>query len=211
MPTSGAPQGGGLISKRRAILSGALREFARDGYARASVDAIAASAGVSTRTIYNHFGDKATLFEAVIQASAEQVADTHIEEIERHLAGIGSESELEPALVACWVAVLRSVPADSPHWSLVRHVQADVAHIPETAIAAWRRAGPQRVQRELAHHLRSLADRGYLQIPDAVLAATHLSVLVGSDHSRIDETETEALVAAGVHVFLHGYQPGETP
>lgn len=98
-PASGAPQGGGLISKRGAILSGALREFARDGYGRASIDAIAVSVGVSTRTIYNHFGDKATLFESVIQGSAEQVADAHIERIERHLSGIESEAELEPALV----------------------------------------------------------------------------------------------------------------
>lgn len=206
MPTSGAQQGGGLISKRRAILSGALSEFARDGYARASIDAIASSAGVSSRTIYNHFGDKATLFEAVIQASAEQVADAHIEEIERHLSGITSEDQLERALVSCWVAVSRSVPADSPHWALVRHIRADVAHIPEAAVAAWRRAGPQRVQRELTHQLRTLAERGFLQVSDAALAATHLSALVGADHSRSDNAETEALVAAGVHVFLHGYQ-----
>lgn len=211
MPTSGAPQGTGLISKRRAILSGALVEFARDGYARASIDAIADRAGVSTRTIYNHFGDKATLFEAVIRASAEQVADAHVDAIERHLSGISSEAELESALVACWVDVMGSAPADSPHWSLVRHVQADVGHIPETAVAAWRRAGPQRVQRELAHQLRSLADRGYLQVPDAVLAATHLSALVSSDYSGSDETETTVRIAAGVHVFLYGYQPGEVP
>jgi len=33
----------------------------RDGYTRASIDAISAEAGVSTRTIYNHFTDKAML------------------------------------------------------------------------------------------------------------------------------------------------------
>lgn len=212
MTISGAQQGGGLISKRRAILAGALNEFARDGYARASIDAIASSAGVSSRTIYNHFGDKAALFEAVIQASAEQVADAHIEEIERHLSAIASEDELEEALVSCWVAVTRSVPSDSPHWALVRHVRADIAHIPDAAVTAWRRAGPQRVQRELAHQLRVLADRGYLQIADAVLAATHLSALVGPDHSGSDDVEMEARLAAGVHVFLYGYQPrGHVP
>lgn len=91
-----------------------------------------------------------------------------------------------------------------------------MARIPETAIAAWRRAGPQRVQRELAHQLRSLAGRGYLQLRDAERVATHLSALVGTDHSGTDDSgtddaETEALVAARVHVFLPGYQPGETP
>ena len=45
--------------KRRAIIDGALAVFARDGYTRASIDAISAEAGVSTRTVYNHFTDKA--------------------------------------------------------------------------------------------------------------------------------------------------------
>ena len=55
--------------KRRAILAGALTVFARDGYTRASIDAIAAQAIVSTRTIYNHFQCKAHLFQTVIQES----------------------------------------------------------------------------------------------------------------------------------------------
>jgi len=61
--------------KRRAILRGALNVFAHDGYTRASIDAVAAEAGVSTRTIYNHFSDKAELFQTVIHESAAQVAD----------------------------------------------------------------------------------------------------------------------------------------
>lgn len=59
-------------------MAGALTVFARDGYMRASVDAIAAEAGVSTRTIYNHFQDKAQLFQTVIQESATRVAEAQI-------------------------------------------------------------------------------------------------------------------------------------
>ena len=43
-----------------------MRLFLRDGYARTSVDAIAAEAGVSKRTIYNHYGDKESLFLSVV-------------------------------------------------------------------------------------------------------------------------------------------------
>jgi AcrR family transcriptional regulator len=78
----------GLPDKHRAILRGALTVFARDGYTRASMDAIAAEAGVSTRTIYNHFGDKADLFHAVIQDSVTQVADAQIAVVDRHLTKI---------------------------------------------------------------------------------------------------------------------------
>src|SRR5918999_1741983 len=72
-PAKARPRGG-LADKRRAILAGALTVFARDGYTRASIDAISAQAGVSTRTIYNHFQDKAQLFQSVIQESAAKVA-----------------------------------------------------------------------------------------------------------------------------------------
>ena len=53
--------------KRDEIQRAALALFSRDGYERTSVDAIAAEAGVSKRTVYNHFGDKENLFLAVVQ------------------------------------------------------------------------------------------------------------------------------------------------
>ena len=43
------------------------RLFLRDGYERTSVDAIAAEAGVSKRTIYNRYGDKENLFLSVLK------------------------------------------------------------------------------------------------------------------------------------------------
>ncbi|WP_424532941.1 helix-turn-helix domain-containing protein [Sphaerisporangium viridialbum] len=61
--TAGTRPRGGLADKRRAILAGALTVFARDGYTRATTEAISAQAGVSSRTLYNHFQDKARLFK----------------------------------------------------------------------------------------------------------------------------------------------------
>src|ERR1700716_94258 len=87
---------GGLADKRRAILTGALTVFARDGYTRASIDAISAEAGVSTRTIYNHFQDKAQLFETVIQESADRAAEAQIATIDRYFAKI---TDLEADLI----------------------------------------------------------------------------------------------------------------
>jgi TetR/AcrR family transcriptional regulator of autoinduction and epiphytic fitness len=48
--------------KTDAILNGAMQEFLKHGYAATSVDRIAAAAGVSKATIYNHFQDKQALF-----------------------------------------------------------------------------------------------------------------------------------------------------
>ena len=41
--------------KRAAILEAAVAEFRESGYEATSMDRIAASAGVSKRTVYNHF------------------------------------------------------------------------------------------------------------------------------------------------------------
>src|SRR4051794_32228087 len=62
--------------KRRAILDAAAPIFGNEGYERASVDAIAAAAGVSKPTIYSHFGGKEQLFrESVADSAAQQNAE----------------------------------------------------------------------------------------------------------------------------------------
>ncbi len=52
--------------KREAILNGAIDVFIRMGYEPASMDKIAETAGVSKRTVYNHFGSKENLFQAIV-------------------------------------------------------------------------------------------------------------------------------------------------
>jgi len=52
--------------KRAAILDGAVDVFIDMGYELASMDKIAETAGVSKRTVYNHFGSKENLFQAIV-------------------------------------------------------------------------------------------------------------------------------------------------
>lgn len=54
-------------AKSAAIIEGAMKEFLRHGYAATSMDKVAKSAKVSKATVYSHFGDKESLFNAVIQ------------------------------------------------------------------------------------------------------------------------------------------------
>ncbi|MGN9846816.1 TetR/AcrR family transcriptional regulator [Nonomuraea sp. H19] len=204
----GRPRGG-LADKRRAIMAGALTVFARDGYTRASVDAISAAAGVSTRTIYNHFTDKAELFLAVIHDSAARAADAQIAIVERHLRKV---VDVKADLIDFGREWVTPMPEYAPHFALVRQVKAEAGHIPPEAVEAWQEAGPRRVRRELAKHLAAMAERGLLATADPERAALHLMLLVaaglpaGADEpgpKEIDET-----VTAGVHAFLHGYGAG---
>lgn len=196
----------GRGDKRRAVLDGALEVFARDGYTRAGVDAIAAAAGVSTRTIYNHFGDKAGLFRAVLEESSARVAQAQIAVIDRHLHKI---VDLEADLVAFgrdWVAPM---PGHEHHTALVRRVNAEAGHVPADVIEAWQENGPRRVIRALAAHLRRIADEGLLAFDDAERAALQLMLLVGVTNwsyraATVPPEETDAAVLAGVRTFLHG-------
>jgi AcrR family transcriptional regulator len=199
----------GQPDKRRAIINGALTLFARDGYTRASLDAIAAEAGVSNRTIYNHFNDKAELFQTVIQESTQRVADTVVDVIDRHLNKI---VDLEADLVdlgLAWLAVLTSDLA--PHFALIRQINAETEHIPPAALRLWQDTGPGRVRRELADRLRQIADRGHLTIDDPTRAAGHLMLLISADNLADramlnDKDEVTAMVSAGVQAFLYGYK-----
>lgn len=207
---AGRPGRGGRGDKRRALLDGALAVFAQDGYARASIDTIAQTAGVSTRTIYNQFGDKAALFEAVIVNSAQQTADAQIITVQRYL---GKIVDIEDDLIEFGRVWAAPSPEHAPHFALVRQINADAGHIPEAVLGAWQEAGPLRVRKEIADHLRRIAAAGHLDIDDAELAAVHLVQLVAGDASTrtyhgavsLPTTEIHRLADAGVRAFLHGY------
>ncbi|MEM8547057.1 MAG: TetR/AcrR family transcriptional regulator [Pseudomonadota bacterium] len=53
-------------TKRRAILRAAVEIFMEVGYERTSMDAVAATAGVSKQTVYSHFSGKEDLFRECI-------------------------------------------------------------------------------------------------------------------------------------------------
>ncbi len=74
-------------SKTAQILQGAMQEFLARGYAAASMDRVAAAAGVSKATVYSHFGDKEKLFKALV----EQMAQRRMQSILSHM-----DETLEP-------------------------------------------------------------------------------------------------------------------
>jgi AcrR family transcriptional regulator len=59
---------------KRKILEAAVGEFAQLGPDAATIDRIARTAGVNKERIYNYFGDKRTLFSAVLRSELAKVA-----------------------------------------------------------------------------------------------------------------------------------------
>ncbi len=61
------------LDKQNRLLSAAIKVFADAGYSGASMDVIAAEAGLSKPTLYHYFPSKEALFEAMMAAPREQM------------------------------------------------------------------------------------------------------------------------------------------
>ncbi|MFJ9568715.1 TetR/AcrR family transcriptional regulator [Streptomyces bacillaris] len=200
--------------KRQAILSASRKVFGEAGYLGASIDVIATRAGVSTRTIYNHFIGKEELFATVLLDSTEQVASAHETMTLRHLGGIATAADLETGLTRLAKDWVRPRPEFTDHFAIVGRINTDGNDFPWHLHDAWRQAGPLRVQRTLASCMSDLAGRGLLRVPDVDFAAQHFVVLVTNTWGRspagadaMTEAELDAMATAGAHAFLYGYLP----
>lgn len=203
-------------SKRATITRAARGIFGRDGYAATSVDTIAAEAGVSKRTVYNHFAGKEDLFTSVVQESSRRCAEALTEVIERCM---DDPSDLEADLIALGRGWARVQADNADHFALSRRMIAESAHVPPEIIDSWHATGPQRAENALALRMRLLAERGLLDTDDAALSANHYIWLVlgeitaRSQHGArpLDDAEVTAMVTAGVRVFLYGYYRSAAP
>ena len=201
--------------KREAITRAARTVFGRDGYSRASVDAIAAEAGVSTRTIYNHFESKEQLFGSVLEISAAEVADGFVANVAHGVTG----DDLEGDLVAIGRALIAQQTDFPEHFAMVRQILPEAPHFPPAVLEAWQDVGPRRVEHEVARHIEQLAERGLLRVQDPAQAAVHLIVLTASPITTrarygeppLTKRETTRIITAGVRTFLHGYATGRSP
>src|SRR3546814_2898841 len=86
-PEADACGGDSASPKRAAIIAAATDLFTHSGYGAVSMDAIAAKAGVSKRTVYSHFPGKDVLFAAVMTRHCSTVSGA---------AGWELDPEVEP-------------------------------------------------------------------------------------------------------------------
>ncbi|WP_320669827.1 TetR/AcrR family transcriptional regulator [Patulibacter defluvii] len=210
--STSSPRRGPQPQKREAIARAARRVFGRDGYARAGIDAIAAEAAVSTRTIYKHFGGKQALFAAVLEESAGEVAEGFDAFVADGLREAGDD--VERTLTVLGRAMVRQRTAFPEHFAMIRQINAEAPHFPPAVIEAWQQAGPLRVQRRITVELERLAAAGRLRLDDPERATRHLVALVTADLGvrsyaggpPLDARATEAMVVSGVRAFLDGYR-----
>lgn len=190
-------------AKRDTILDAATTAFRDEGYECTSMDRIAELAGASKRTVYNHFGSKEALFQAVVErlveaaAAAKRVEWDPGKSLEAQLAEFARAKALiaEDGASRCLARVVLGVFVKQPE--LIQEVLARAAE-DENALVVW---------------LRKASDAGRLSVPDAELAANMFWAMAGGAlfwpqllEGPMDVHARDLLIREVVDTFLARYR-----
>jgi TetR/AcrR family transcriptional regulator, mexJK operon transcriptional repressor len=200
----GRPSRSAALELRERILIVATELFLTDGYGSTSIEAVASRAGISKRTFYHRFDNKAMLFAAVVHRIIEQIRPApevpllegkSLREILRRLAGFILRAALSPQAIA----LHRLVTAESVRFpNLVRAVY-DEGWAQEATALIGDLLARQLQDPRLTVELRSFA------------AAQFLHMVVAQPQRRImglaepmTEKELDAWTDRAVTLFLDG-------
>lgn len=194
--------------KLRAILDAAKRAIVRDGLTAISIDAIAADAGVSRQTVYNHLGDKEQLVVAVIR-------DVTARSSASLMAAVSTfpdkPDDLEASLSAFAVRLLGPCLCDIDGRALRWLLERESQRYPEL-LQAWQAYGPGQDWPIIAGCFARLAANGYLDIDDASVVARHFVALISADLPtaqgpcvRPPPEAIEKAAQTGVRTFLRAF------
>ncbi|NNE18651.1 MAG: TetR/AcrR family transcriptional regulator [Myxococcales bacterium] len=191
------------IAKRETILAASTAAFRDEGYESTSMDRIAELAGASKRTVYNHFGSKEALFQAVVaRLFEESMALNQVEwdpnrSLEEQLGDFVRAKTLlsEDRSARCLTRVVLGVYIKQP--DLLREVIARVAE-DESILANW---------------LREAHQAGQLSVPDPELAAHMFGKMTAGVlfwpqllEGQMDSDTRERLTRELVQTFLARYR-----
>lgn len=192
-------------AKRQQILDAARAIFIRLGFDGASMNDVAAEAGVSKATLYVYFTNKEALFGALIEEMVAVLPENALKL--EHSAG-----DLRDTLIAMGMVLMRALTKPE-HVQFNRLVLATIEKFPQFGRMFYE-AGPARGMAKMQAFLQREVAHGHLAIDDIALAAHQLLDLIKSRYlvemllgisGRPDEAEMRGSITSGVDVFLARY------
>lgn len=191
---------------RLRIIEAARVAFLTEGFS-VNMDAVAAAAVASKVTVYKYFGNKESLFVAVITEELDRALEEPVRLIASRLAdSTDIRTDLTEACRA-WVAGITT-----PDMIALRNLLAgELRRFPELG-EAWQQRGPQRFHSVIAEALQRLIELGRLSITDVDLSVLQLAGLVVTPHlvygtygNPLDADLRDRLISSGVDMFLNQY------
>ncbi|KAF1030945.1 MAG: HTH-type transcriptional regulator RutR [Pseudomonas sp.] len=191
--------------KREAIVSAAIAEFRDNGFEVTSMDKIAATAGVSKRTVYNHFPSKEELFSEILhQMWANSVAQLD--------AAYDSNRPLREQLRILLQAKMRMM-ANPCFVDLARVAIAATIHSPERAQNMVSRLSKR--EEGFTQWVRSAQEDGRLSCTDPAFAAHQIQSLLKAfafwpqvtlRQPPLDDASQAHAIESAIDLFLAGYE-----
>src|SRR5277367_2453137 len=159
----GRPRRGTEAARTSALINAATRVFLREGYGLASIDKVASEAGVSTRTIYERFKNKADLLAAVITRLVDRDMATAF--------ATPDLDRLDPKEALTVIAqTITGRARDPDSVALFRIVATEAQRFPELA-EKMRDGTKRRMENAIASYFRGQVRRGTLALADPERAA----------------------------------------
>lgn len=189
-----------ITDTRNRLIQAAREAFMEEGY-RASVDGIAARAGVAKQTLYNHFPGKDELFSE----SAGLVSDAIVVSLD------GQTDDVRATLLRFGTTFRQKVHG-AEVLAMFRTLMAEAARFPSLAQAYFAK-GPEQTTARLAEFLGRAMAAGQLRQDDPRFAAEMLMGMLNNiDHFRclsnpvpLPEPDEKARVERIVDCFLRAY------
>ncbi|MDG6107081.1 TetR/AcrR family transcriptional regulator [Dactylosporangium aurantiacum] len=208
--TAVRPRGRPGGSSGAELLAVARQVFLANGYAGATMDAVAAGARISKQTLYRQYPSKDELYAAVVRDWVDRGHDAMVPHVRALLDA--------PDVAEGLLQLARTMQAGilSPPVLQMRNLVATEAERFPAVAADYLARSWQRNQRLLAGALARLAERGVLRVADADVAAEQFTWLViAAPLNRVtlqggartdDERRLASIAAEAVTTFLSRYR-----
>ncbi|NUR70271.1 MAG: TetR/AcrR family transcriptional regulator [Hamadaea sp.] len=177
--------------KRQAILDAAIEAFLRSGFS-ASVDDIAAAAGVGKQTVYRHFGDKQALFIAALAAARDDGVPASARPVAETGDPLGDLTRMGERILASALSPTLA--------ALHRLTIAEVVNHPELG-RHWGDSAAPHLDDELTAYFRRCGESGALQVPDPARAARQFAYLLITEGRVASGYGTRPLTARQRHAI----------
>lgn len=196
------------VSKACLILQAARRLFLGQGYEVTSMDAIAAEAGVSKRTVYSHFHNKEMLFVDVMKDMCDAFG------VDGNPEAIDPTAPPEQFLYASAKFMLSKV-MDPRLQSVMRTIVAESSPFPEMGTRFWD-IGPGHMRVDVTDYLRAQDAAGVLSVPDPELSAAMFQGMVAGPQflpmiftcsSKWPAEDIDRIARTATEMFLVAHRP----
>lgn len=192
-------------AKRQAIIEAAGAAFFDMGYEAASIEAIAADAGVSKVTVYNHFGGKPALLKAAVEHECAKLREFMLADDDQYSCLRERLTDLGHRFNA-FLARPRMVQFE-------RRIAAETERDPAIG-ECFLDAGPRRMHEALTGLMARAHERGEIRVHDPALAAEQFASMCkgfGDLERRFsgcsDPAVADRRVDAAVDMFMKAYAP----